>query len=461
MIAVSLAVFAPPILSGVLIAHFLWPGKNDLIGISLKLFLGIGLGLGISSLFYFIYLIFFAGAPYFLYIEFVLFFILLAVAYFTQKKAVYARAPRLQINFLQIAILMIAGFVTVTSFISLVNYSRQRANGDWDAWMIFNRAARFIYRGPETWQDAFSKDIDLIFHADYPPLLALNIASRWGILNKETNYVPMFLGFLFSLAALGLCFSALASLKSLGQAGLGLILLAGVSFFLSEGGRETADLPLAYYILASVVLLFFYYHENRPILMVFAGFTAGLAAWTKNEGSLFVFASLGVIAVDGLWKRSFQRIYTYLIGLLLPMGLLVYFKFYLAPPSEFFSAGKSKIIQDLMDLSRYQLIFDYFKNFFLHVGGWENVGIFLILCFYFLLFHSPIKNNSSAVVISIAVLACQIIGYYVLYLISPYDLVWHLSYSLNRLFVQVYPATVFTILIASYTPETIFISDPE
>ena len=97
--------------------------------------------------------------------------------------------------------------------------------------MIYNRSARFIYRGQETWQDAFSKDMDVMFHADYPPLLALNIASRWDILNKETTYVPMFQGFLFSLAALGLCFGALASLKSLGQGALGLIFLGGSHFF--------------------------------------------------------------------------------------------------------------------------------------------------------------------------------------------------------------------------------------
>ena len=126
--------------------------------------------------------------------------------------------------------------------------------------MIYNRAARFIYRDQKNWQDAYSKDMDVIFHADYPPLLSLNIASRWIILNNETSYVPMLQSILFSLASLGLCFGALVSLKSPGQAGLSLILLSGVPFFLREGGKQIADVPLAFYMLASVVFLFFYYH---------------------------------------------------------------------------------------------------------------------------------------------------------------------------------------------------------
>ena len=65
------------------------------------------------------------------------------------------------------------------------------------------------------------------------------------------------------------------------------------------------------------------------------------------------------------------------------------------------------------------------------------------------------------VFISLAILACQIMGYYVFYLISPYDLEWHLAYSLNRLFVHIYPAIVFVVLAASQTPETVFSSSLE
>jgi len=330
MSVLSLLAFSLPVLTGTLIVHILWIDKNHPIDLILKLSLGIGTGLGISSLLYFSYLMVFAAKPYFLYVEIALFLSILIVAYIKTKNTVQTYSSRPRASSLQIVILVIAGFIFILSFLGVVSYAKQSAYGDWDAWMIFNRAARFIYRGQETWQDAFSGDMGVIFHADYPPLLALNIASRWDILNEETAYVPMFQGLLFSLASLGICFGALASLKSLGQGGLGVVFLGGVSFFLHEGGRQIADVPLAFYMLASIVFLFFYYREKRAVLMAFAGFTAGLAAWTKNEGVFFLFASTGVMVVAALWKRSFQSLLLYFIGLLLPLVLLLYFKFQIA-----------------------------------------------------------------------------------------------------------------------------------
>jgi len=360
------------------------------------------------------------------------------------------------VDSLQIAILMISGFVFLSSFLGVVNYARQRARGDWDAWMMYNRTARFIYRGQETWLDAFSEDIDLTFHADYPPLLSLNIASRWDILSEETAYVPMFQSILFSFACLGLSFGALARLKSLGQASLGLILLGGVAFFLHEGGRQLADMPLAFYILASVVFIFFYYQEKRLVLIAFAGLNAGLAAWTKNEGVLFLLVSGMILTIAEFRTRSFQGLYAYFAGLLFPLAIVLYFKLQLAPASEFLSGGTSKIIRDLMDLSRHQMIFSSFKNFFLYSGGWNNIGILFILCIFFLVFHSHIKDNPPVIFIGFAIFVCQIMGYYVFYLISPYDLEWHLSSSLDRLFVHVYPTILFVTLIASQSPEDVF-----
>ena len=456
MSVLSLLAFSLPVLTGTLVVHILWIDKNHPIDLILKLSLGIGTGLGISSLLYFSYLMVFAAKPYFLYVEIALFLSILIVAYIKAKNTAQTYSSRPRASSLQIVILVIAGFIFILSFLGVVSYVKQSAYGDWDAWMIFNRAARFIYRGQETWQDAFSKDMGVMFHAEYPPLLSLNIASRWDILNTETAFVPMFQSILFSFATLGLCFGALSNLRSLGQAGLSVILLGGASFFLHEGGRQTADVPLAFYMLASIVFLFFYYHEKRITLMAFAGFMAGLAAWTKNEGLFFLFASVGVLTIAAFLRRSFQELLLYFIGLLLPLCLLLYFKFHLAPPSEFLSGEIGKTIQNLMNVSRHQLIFDYFKNYFLHGGGWNNVGIFLILFVYFLLFYSRVRANQDAVLISFAILACQLMGYYVFYLISPFDLKWHIPYSLSRLFVQIYPATVFVALAASQSPETIF-----
>ncbi len=57
---------------------------------------------------------------------------------------------------------------------------------------------------------------------------------------------------------------------------------------------------------------------------------------------------------------------------------------------------------------------------------------------------------------AIAIVGVQILAYYAVYLITPYDLTWHLSYSIERIFLQVFPLIAFFVLLATKTPEVIF-----
>ena len=291
MILLSLLTFLPPMLIGTLILHLLWADGKSLSAWFIKLSAGSGLGLGLSSLLYYLRLTFFPASSYFLVLEIAVPLALAVIAFLKRKPTSRGlisepaeagfhamRQPKRSIELLiPAAFLSIGFFASAVSFFGLVNYSRQRAHGDWDAWMIYNRAARFIFRDTEAWQNAFSPSLNLVFHADYPPLLALNIAARWQTLDAETTYVPMFLGFLFTLAALGACFSALTYLNSAGQGAFALALLGGAPFFMSEGGRQTADVPLAFFILASIVFLFLRRREGREIFTALAALMAGFA----------------------------------------------------------------------------------------------------------------------------------------------------------------------------------------
>jgi hypothetical protein len=460
MSLLSLLTFLPPILIGALLIHLVWSDRNTLLDWLLKLSLGTGLGLGLSSLLFYLHLTFFPGSPYFLVVEIVILLALTVIAFRKHKMTPHAPAPKSRLTIFQIAILSIGLLMSVISFLGLVNYSRQRAHGDWDAWMIYNRSARFIFRGGEAWQDAFSPDMNLVFHADYPPLLAFNIAARWQTLSAETTYVPMFLGFLFTLAALGTGFSVLTYFNSLGQGAFALILLSGAQFFMGEGGRQTADVPLAFFILASIVFLFLREREGREIFTALAALMAGFAAWTKNEGLLFILVSSGILFLTALWKRSFRDFLFYLAGFLLPLILLFHFKTQVAPSSEFAGGGLDVLLQKLTDPARNQLVFGAMWGFLLHGGGWYRVGVFPILVAYLILFKTRPIAYPTAVFASLAILSAQLIGYYLFYLISPYDLTWHIGYSLNRLFVHIYPATVFVVLAASQTPESVLVKRP-
>ncbi len=456
-------VFLLPILSGALLVHLLWPERH-LKSLVLQAFLGIGVGLGLNSLTYFVYMSFFAGQHWFFAVQ--VFTLLLLVLLTVWKEWRRTGAGQLQWRPLrlppvQTALLCAGGLVFLISLGSTASYILRRRQGDWDAWMMFNRAARFVYRDQVNWLQSFSRQMDPIFHADYPLFLAMNIASGWDTLGSETPHVPMVQSALFGIACAGLFVGALACTKSLGQAALGLIVLWGTPAVVNEGARELADLPLAYFILATAVLTYLYVLQREPGLLVLAGITAGLGAWMKNEGSVFAIAGALALAIAFLRQKPWRLVFWYALGLFVPMAIVLYFKLFLAPPSDVLSNGRAQSIAQALDLSRHLEILRYFGGQLLSFGGWSllglSIGVFIVLLVYLVLAREPQASEKRPMVIAtVVLLAVQMLGYYAVYVITPYDLTWHLTTSVERVFLQIFPLVAFAVLNLTRTPEAIF-----
>ncbi|HEX2697264.1 MAG TPA: glycosyltransferase family 39 protein [Anaerolineales bacterium] len=453
-------IFLLPILTGGMVVHLLWPERDYKI-LVFKAFLGIGVGLGISSLLYFLYLLLFAGQRWFIFLQLTVLLLLVIITIWKERNLGRPFPPRWSLSRTQSVLIVVSLIVFAISLTSTASYLLRRKQGDWDAWMMFNRAARFMYRDQTHWLESFSRQMDPIFHADYPLLLALNTASGWDTLGEETPRVPMIQSALFSIGCMGLAVSALASIKSAGQAALGLIILWGTPALVDEGARELADVPLAFFILATVILIYFYVMHRKSSLLVLAGLTAGLAAWTKNEGSLFVIA-VGIALVTAFLKdKPWHVLLSYAFGLAFPFTIVLYFKLFLAPPSDVLSNGAARSLQQIIDPSRHLEVLNFFWDQFVHFGSWTGVslaiGVIPILLIYFLLFRVPINNQyRPAFVAGVTILLIQAAGDYGVYLISPYDLTWHLTYSASRIVLQIFPLIVFLILCSTQTPEMVF-----
>lgn len=457
------AVFLLPIISGGLFVHLLWPDR-DIKSLVLKAFLGVGIGLGINSIAYFLYMSSFAGQHWFLAVQIA---ILLGMAAVTAWKERRRREPwtpawrPIRLPRMQYALLGFSGLVFLISLGSTASYILRRRQGDWDAWMMFNRAARFIYRDQSNWLLSFSREMDPIFHADYPLFLAMNIASGWDTLGSETPHVPMVQSALFGIACVGLFVSALAYTKSAGQAALGLIIFWGTPAVVNEGARELADLPLAYFFLATAILIYLYVLHRKPGLLVLAGITAGLGAWMKNEGSVFIIAAALALLIAFFRQKPLRALFWYGTGLLIPMAVVLYFKLFLAPPSDVLSNGPARSVAQVLELSRHIEILQYFWGQIVSFGGWNiiglPVGVFIALLVYLVLAREPMaKENRPMLFSAIVLIGVQMLGYYAVYVITPYDLTWHLTYSVERVFLQVFPLVAFAILNLTKTPETIF-----
>ena len=442
MTLVSILVFLPSGLSGILIVHLLWPERGWKVG-WVKVFLGIGLGLGQASLLDFIYMLLFSNENGFLFVQLALFVCLFIAVLIHERKNIKLRLPRIQFSRLQIILLAGLFIVIILSALSAINVWAREPHGAWDAWMMYNRAARFIYRDQPGWLGSFSHQMDPIFHADYPLQLGMDIAWAWQAVGQETQRTPIVLSGLFMLSCAGLLGASLSLTRSLGQASIALILLLGSSLIGNEGAAQRADLPLAYFFLGTIVLIYLYATSKKPGLLILAGFMAGLAAWTKNEGSLFVLVTLAALLIAFFRQNPWRVLGWYLLGLAFPLIIVLYFKEFLAPPSDVLSNGITRSIQQVLDLSRHITILKSFGADILSFGGW-GIGILPILLVYALIFKLAPSSDLRPAYLAIGlILILQAIGYYGIYLITPYDLQWHIDFSLSRLVFQLYVPFLF------------------
>lgn len=447
MTLLSFLAYAPAIVLGTLIVHLFWPQKFP-SSVLIKASLGTGLGLGLSSILYFITLQAAPGRINMIVLQIIIIILLGVIGYFGRGMPGISpiRIPSLtwgQWGWLCLFVISLA----LSAFV-FTRYVIARPQGALDAWSIWNRAARFIHRDPENWSATLSPDLPLLRHADYPLLIPLNVAWGWDVVGNESLRTPMMQGFLFTFSAIFLLFSAIALTRTIGQASLASIVLIAMSGIVPTGTTLIADVPLAYFILASAILMYLFTLGNDYPLLALSGFMAGLCGWTKNEGLIFIAVSAFalMIASPSNFKKALAY---YLAGLFLPLAVIGYFKL-LAPPNDLMASSDGGLFEKLLDFSRYEMIVRSFGTDF-----FKPQAIFLFI--YFLIMGSGVyQAQRRGFLVLSALLALQVLGYGFVYLITPYDLSWHLMTSQARLLFQIIPLAVFICFGFSMEPEKIF-----
>ena len=135
------------------------------------------------------------------------------------------------------------------------------------------------------------------------------------------------------------------------------------------------------------------------------------------------------------------------------MIIIILFKS-LTPPSDLF-VDLAKSFQQLLDISRYQLIFNRLGKQFVSFGYWR-ISFFVVLLLYaFLVWIKP-ANTQGKRWVPLALIFFQFSGYYIIYLMTPHDLAWHLNTSLGRLIFQLLPLLIFGLFGILQSPADIF-----
>jgi len=460
--------------SGFLLISLGWPRRSPNVPDHLfQLSLSVGYGLGIYSIVFFLLRL--LGGTQLVLVDLGVFAFLLVTFYLFRNRRTIVNVPPVAETMRDrpawLPRVLTASFAVAlcAALYSAVMRTLAYPHGDgWDAFSIWNLHARFLFRGGPHWRDGFTPLLPWS-HPDYPLLLPAAIAHFWSYLGNDAPAVPAIIGLLFTFGTVGLMFSALSILRGRNPALLGTTALLATPSFIELGTSQYADVPLSFFILAAISLLCLHgdqrhngFSHGSPGMLVLAGVAASCAAWTKNEGLLFlcaiVLSYLFVLLHDKATTRSWisrARPLAPLLAATVPAVLLIAgFKHFIAPPGDLLS-DPAATLQKLLDPARYWAILRwYIKGFFLF-GRWLLLpGTLLLLGLYFAGGKAGSDKSNAAIRTSLLTLALTLAGYFAVYLITPYDIYWHLRFSLTRLFLQLWPAAIFLFfLLLRYSPK--------
>jgi len=407
-------------------------------------------GLGLSSCIYFIQKILFLGLLGGAVFEATVWVAIIGlVLVIRRKKGAHDEINETNsISYQKASILLTIGFVLVAiCAISLfVVESVHHPHGTWDAISTWNLRARFIFRGDLDWSKTFT-DHSSLFRSDYPLLISCSISRLWNYSCSELAIYPVIIAFSFMSATVALLVSSLTIAGDRNKGLLGGLLLLGIPYFSSYSASQCADVPLSFYILATFVLLSFSRrHAVNTMGTVFlAGGMAGLSAWTKNEGLLFVvavvLALLFVRTQKKNWRENWKEVIIFTCGLCSVLAVVAYFKFNLAPASIYFSGlNFESFFEMFFDEDRHLLILEYFVKEIYSLTGFSIIVFPLCLLFFGISFEE--KRIQDAKIILMTVLLVTL-GYYLIFLIAPIELEFNLAFALKRLYLHMLPSVIF------------------
>ena len=183
--------------------------------------------------------------------------------------------------------------------------------------------------------------------------------------------------------------SALGVLRGKTPALLAGTLLLGTASFIALSAALYADVPLSFYILATLAL--FCLQDRHPEDLRFtalAGLMAGFAAWSRNEGIVFLLAVLAARAIAlirfGEGKLVAPQFLRLLLGLAAPLGLVIFFKLRLGGLGDWVAVPASAILYHLSDPARWIVTVEGLVIVLLNFGRFL-IPIFLALGLYWYL----------------------------------------------------------------------------
>ena len=439
--------FVAPLAFGWVCTNPLLPvSRSSALGKLLRFVLALGIGLGLCSALLFLWRAIGAQAgTYFTLTELGLATVTLAISSYRERRCTTNKEdiPTIHEDRFTTAALTVAFALSALAAIGSVAFLHAvQPHGGWDAWSTWTMRAQFM-DGPN-WRAALALEN---YNPGYPLLLPASISRLWQYTRTSySSLSPMIIAAVFAGATVLLLCTSLSVLRSRGQGLLAGTLLLGTPLYVAQTAAQYADIPFGFFVLATLVLgSLFNACKAAPGLLSIAGVTCGLACWTKTEGWFFVIAVLiGRFAFPGarFGARDVRRqMLFFFIGLIPVMFVILVFKITVGGHNGMLNGGVHGSIVRVFTPSRYMQTGRAFVRTLLPkgFGSW----VVPITAFYGLLVGRATNSDPSLLVPPSLTLVIMLAAYFLVYILTPYPLAWHLETSLSRLLLQLWPSMLF------------------
>lgn len=319
--------------------------------------------------------------------------------------------------------------VDIILFAVILMVELQRPFGNWDAWMMWNMKAKFLASG-EQWVQIFSPHF-MYCHPDYPLLLPSIIAFFWKGTGTFSVYVPVLISSLFTWATCLIFSESFNRIFPKLPKSIGHFMLIAIPGFLTMGGFQYPDKPLAAYLFLAISLI---YWRQDFITAFISGLTLSFLVFLKNEGILYVLiiaASFVLASWKNNKKLSWKFTGLWLLGTFL--GILSFAFVKIGTPQNKIFENISTGHLDVINTGRIFQVFTGFFREFLCFPKWLLVWPVLFLVYF--LRGNLLKEKDFWNIFSIAFISLALFSFFLVYVVTPYDISWHMSNSCGRLLV--------------------------
>jgi hypothetical protein len=283
------------------------------------------------------------------------------------------------------------------------------------------------------------------FHGDYPLLVPSTTARFWRYLGTEVPDLGAILGVTLAFCSAAVLALVLTELRGGALGGLMALTLIGTPAFVGWSSSQYADVPEGFFMLSVLALIALYFERslepNSIRILALAGFLAGCAAWTKNEGVPLIAASVLALLLPAIRRSAdaIRRAKAFGAGVAVPLAVLIFFKLTIKV-HDYVTAYYPGKFQKLLVWDRHTMILQYLGHYVFSFGQWVVVPFIPLVAFILLMgvyrpaFASP---GLRTIVFIVAALAG---AYYFVYLTTPVDLQVHITTSMDRVLLQLWPS---------------------